>query len=119
MSKEYLTKALFNSIDKLTFDNIEEENNEPKIYSSVETGRNRGSKITIDNLTTEEQIELNDVIVPIVEGHLTNEQLNTIEAEQCAKDDIKTNCECKNNDDIVILVDTRFEKRCIRISIRS
>jgi len=85
MSKEYLTKALFNSIDKLTFDNIEE-------------------------------VELQD---DIDKGCLTNEQLNTIEAEICAKDDIKTNCECKNNDDIVILVDTRFEKRCIRISIRS
>lgn len=55
----------------------------------------------------------------IEEGNVTNEQLNTIEAELCAKNDIKTNCECKNNNDIVILVDTRFERRCIRISIRS
>lgn len=50
----------------------------------------------------------------IDKGHLTNEQLNTIEAEVCAKEDISS-----NRDDIVILVDTRFEKRCIRISIRS
>lgn len=50
----------------------------------------------------------------IDKGHLTNEQLNTIEAEVCAKEDIS-----ENKDDIVILVDTRFERRCIRISIRS
>tara|TARA_S200002703_G_scaffold150680_1_gene149302 strand:+ start:1153 stop:1320 length:168 start_codon:yes stop_codon:yes gene_type:complete len=50
----------------------------------------------------------------IEKGHLTNEQLNTIEAEVCAKEDIS-----ENKDDIVILVDTRFERKCIRISIRS
>lgn len=41
-------------------------------------------------------------------------KLRELEAEIHAKEDIS-----KNKDDIVILVDTRFERRCIRISIRS
>jgi hypothetical protein len=75
---------------------------------------------TFDNL-----VELTEVIEEVKmqddidKGCLTNEQLNTIEAELCAKNDISTNCNCNNNDDIVILVDTRFERRCIKISIRS
>ena len=113
MSKEYLTKALFNSIDKLTFDNIEEVEKDAKYPQSWDECENRDDEYDFF-INGPRDNEGN-----IKEGHLTNEQLNTIEAEICAKDDIKTNCECKNNDDIVILVDTRFEKRCIRISIRS
>jgi len=45
---------------------------------------------------------------------LAIKELVEFAAEVCAKEDISN-----NKDDVVILVDTRFERKCIRISIRS